>query len=83
MWLLMLQATVMGVFVSLDLILFFVFWEFELIPMFFLIAMWGTGRREYSAMKFLIFTFLGSAFMLAAILTLYFSLPGAERTFDM
>ena len=83
MWLLVLQTAVMGVFVSLDLILFFVFWELELIPMFFLIAMWGTGRREYSAMKFLIFTFLGSAFMFAAILTLYFSLPGGERTFDM
>ena len=83
MWLLILQASVMGVFLSLDLILFFVFWELELIPMFFLISMWGTGRREYSAMKFIIFTFLGSAFMLAAILTLYFSMPSAERTFDM
>jgi NADH-quinone oxidoreductase subunit M len=51
--------------------------------MFFLISIWGTGRREYSAMKFLIFTFLGSAFMLASILTLYFSMPGPERTFDM
>ena len=83
MWLLVLQTSVMGVFLALDLILFFVFWELELIPMFFLIAMWGTGRREYSAMKFLIFTFLGSAFMLAAILAVYFSLPGPERTFDM
>ena len=83
MWLLVLQAAVTGVFVSLDLIVFFVFWEIELIPMFFLISMWGTGRREYSAMKFLIFTFLGSAFMFAAILALYFSFPSAERTFDM
>jgi NADH-quinone oxidoreductase subunit M len=83
MWLLILQASVMGVFLSLDLILFFVFWELELIPMFFLISMWGTGRREYSAMKFVIFTFLGSAFMLAAILTLYFSMPSSDRTFDM
>jgi len=83
MWLLVLQTSVMGVFISLDLILFFVFWEIELIPMFFLISIWGTGRREYSAMKFLIFTFLGSAFMLASILTLYFSMPGPERTFDM
>ncbi len=83
MWLLLLQGAVMGVFVSLDLILFFVFWELELVPMFFLISIWGTGRREYSAMKFLIFTFLGSAFMFTAILALYFSLPGAERTFDM
>ena len=83
MWLLLLQGAVMGVFVSLDLILFFVFWELELIPMFFLISIWGTGRREYSAMKFLLFTFLGSAFMFAAILALYFSFPGSERTFDM
>ena len=83
MWLLVLQGAVMGVFVSLDLILFFIFWELELVPMFFLISVWGTGRREYSAMKFLIFTFLGSAFMFTAILALYFSLPGPERTFDM
>jgi NADH-quinone oxidoreductase subunit M len=83
MWLLVLQGAVMGVFASLDLILFFVFWELELVPMFFLISVWGTGRKEYSAMKFLIFTFLGSAFMFVAILTLYFSMPGADRTFDM
>ncbi len=83
MWLLLLQGAVMGVFVSLDLVLFFVFWELELVPMFFLISSWGTGRREYSAMKFLIFTFLGSAFMLAAMLTLYFSMPSGERTFDI
>jgi NADH-quinone oxidoreductase subunit M len=83
MWLLVLQGAVMGVFVSLDLILFFVFWELELVPMFFLISLWGTGRREYSAMKFLIYTFLGSAFMLTAMLTLYFSLPDGERTFDI
>jgi NADH-quinone oxidoreductase subunit M len=81
--LLVLQTSVMGVFLSLDLILFFVFWELELVPMYLLISVWGTGRREYSAMKFLIFTFLGSAFMFAAILTLYFSFSGAERTFDM
>ena len=83
MWLLLLQTAVAGVFVSLDFILFFVFWELELLPMFMLISIWGTGRREYSAMKFLAYTFLGSAFMLAAILTLYVSLPAADRTFDM
>ncbi len=83
MWLLMLQTAVMGVFISLDFILFFFFWELELVPTFFLIARWGTGRREYSAMKFFIFTFLGSAFMFAAIIALYFSFPGPERTFDM
>jgi len=82
-WLLILQTSVMGVFLSLDLILFFVFWELELVPMYFLIAMWGTGRREYSAMKFFVYTFLGSAFMFAAIIALYFSFPSAERTFDM
>ena len=82
-WLLLLQGAVMGVFVSLDLILFFIFWELELIPMFFLISAWGTGRRDYSAMKFLLFTLLGSAFMFAAILALYFSFPAGERTFDM
>ena len=59
------------------------FWELELLPMFFLISMWGTGRREYSAMKFVLFTFLGSAFMLAANLALYFSQSAADRTFDM
>ena len=82
-WLLLLQTSVMGVFVSLDFILFFIFWELELLPMFFLISIWGSGRKDYSAMKFLLYTFLGSAFMLAAILVLYFSFPGPERTFDM
>ena len=70
-WLLLLQTAVMGVFASLDFILFFVFWELELVPMYFLISIWGSGRCQYSAMKFLVFTFLGSAFMLVAILTLF------------
>ena len=52
-WLLVLQTAVMGVFVSLDFLLFFLFWELELIPMYFLISIWGSGRKEYSAMKFL------------------------------
>jgi NADH-quinone oxidoreductase subunit M len=72
-WLLILQTAVMGVFVSLDFLLFFVFWELELIPMYFLISIWGSGRKEYSAMKFLIFTLTGSAFMLVGILALFFS----------
>ena len=55
-WLLLLQAAVMGVFTSLDLLLFFLFWELELVPMYMLISIWGSGRKEYSAMKFLIFT---------------------------
>ena len=78
-WLLVLQTAVMGVFTALDFILFFLMWEMELLPMFFLISIWGSGRREYSAMKFLIFTFLGSAIMLVGILALFFS----TGTFDM
>ncbi len=80
-WLLALQTGVMGVFTSLDFIQFFLFWELELIPMFFLIAVWGSGRKEYSAMKFLIFTFLGSAFMLIGILIIHYSIH--PHTFDM
>ena len=78
-WLLVLQTAVMGVFTALDFFLFFLFWELELVPMFFLISIWGTGRKEYSAMKFLIFTFGGSAFMLVGILALFYS----TGTFDM
>lgn len=78
-WLLVLQTAVTGVFSALDFVLFFIFWELELIPMYLLIAIWGSGRKEYSAMKFLIFTILGSAFMLVAIVVLYLS----TGTFDM
>ena len=78
LWLLVLQTAVMGVFVSLDFLLFFLFWELELIPMYFLISIWGSGRKEYSAMKFLVFTFLGSAFMLVSILALYLADGGAQ-----
>ncbi|MDP6548801.1 MAG: proton-conducting transporter membrane subunit, partial [Dehalococcoidia bacterium] len=55
-WLLVLQTAVMGVFSALDLLLFFFFWELELVPMYMLISIWGSGRKEYSAMKFLVFT---------------------------
>ena len=78
-WLLVLETGVMGVFVSLDLIQFFLFWEVELVPMFFLISIWGSGRKEYSAMKFLIYTVGASAFMLVGILLVGF----AAGTFDM
>ena len=78
-WLLVLQTAVLGVFSALDFFLFFMFWELELVPMFFLISIWGSGRREYSAMKFLIFTILGGAFLLVGILAVYFS----TGTFDM
>ena len=80
-WLLVLQTAVLGVFASQDFLLFFLFWELELLPMFMLISIWGTGRKEYSAMKFLIFTILGSAFMLVAIVAVFLT-PGVG-TFDM
>jgi len=70
-WLLVLEMGILGVFCSLDLILFFLFWEVEILPMYLLISIWGTGRKEYSAMKFVIYTILGSALMLAGILLLY------------
>ena len=62
----------MGIFLSLDLICFFVFWEAMLVPMYFLIAGWGSDRRVYAAMKFFIYTAAGSAFLLASILVLGF-----------
>ena len=83
MWLLALQTGVMGVFISLDFLMFFLFWELELLPMFFLISIWGSeprNKREYSAMKFLIFTLLGSAFMLVGILVLFFSTGTLDMT---
>jgi len=78
-WLMLLETAVLGVFAAQDLILFFLFWELELVPMFFLISIWGTGRKEYSAMKFLLYTFAGSALMLVGFLVLGFS----AGTFDM
>ncbi len=72
-WILILQASITGVFCSLDFLLFFIFWEVELIPMYFLISIWGAGRRAYSAMKYVLYTLLGGAFILAGILILYFN----------
>ena len=72
-WLLVLQTAVMGVFTSLDFLLFFIFWEVELVPMYLLISIWGSGRPTYSAMKFVVFTLAGSAFMLVGLLGLYLS----------
>src|SRR5438067_6914637 len=79
--LMVLETAVMGVFSSLDFFLFFLFWELELAPMYLLIGIWGGPRREYAAMKFIIFTIAGSAFMLVGILGLYF-LTGSQ-SFDM
>ncbi|MCF8039090.1 MAG: NADH-quinone oxidoreductase subunit M [Desulfohalobiaceae bacterium] len=69
---LVLETAMLGTLVSLDLILFFVFWELMLIPMFLLIGVWGGKRRIYSAVKFFLFTAVGSIFMLVAIIALYF-----------
>jgi len=69
---LLLEAGMLGVFVALDLVLFYVFWEAMLVPMYFLIGVWGGKRRIYAAVKFFLYTFAGSAFMLAALIALYF-----------
>jgi NADH-quinone oxidoreductase subunit M len=69
---LLLVASMMGVFISLDLFLFYVFFEVMLLPMYFLIGIWGGPKREYAAIKFLLYTLFGSVFILVAILILYF-----------
>ncbi len=84
--LLLLQVGMIGVFVSLDFFLFYVFWEVMLVPMYFLIGVWGSDRRLYAAIKFFLYTLAGSVVMLLAILALYFYAPaGADgmRTFDV
>ncbi len=84
--LLLLQTGMLGVFVSLDFFLFYVFWEVMLVPMYFLIGVWGSDRRLYAAIKFFLYTLAGSVVMLLAILALYFYAPvpaGATRTFDV
>ncbi len=70
---LLLDTAMMGVFVSLDFFLFYVFWELMLLPMYFLIGIWGGPRKEYAAIKFFIYTLVGSVFMLLVMIGLYFS----------
>ena len=70
---LLLVTGMMGVFVSLDFFLFFIFWEVMLLPMYFLIGLWGGPRREYAAIKFFLYTFVGGILMLLTMLALYFS----------
>ena len=69
---LLLQFGMLGVFAARDLLLFFLFWELTLIPMYFIIAIWGGQRRQYAAMKFIIYTLIGSVLMFLGILILYF-----------
>ncbi len=70
--LLLLETGMMGVFVSLDVFLFYVFWELMLLPMYFLIGIWGGPRKEYAAIKFFLYTLLGSVLMLLAIVYMYY-----------
>ncbi len=70
---LLLEAGMLGVFCALDFFLFYVFWEVMLVPMYFLIGIWGGPRKEYAAIKFFLYTLFGSIFMLVAILALYFT----------
>ena len=79
--LLLLETGMVGVFVSLDLFLFYVFWEAMLIPMYFMIGVWGGGRRVYAAVKFVLYTLVGSLLMLVAILVLYYQHGDATGTF--
>ncbi|MBI4874460.1 MAG: NADH-quinone oxidoreductase subunit M [Acidobacteria bacterium] len=77
-FLLLLEFGLVGVFVALDLFLFYVFWEISLVPMYFLIGIWGHERRIYAAVKFFLFTMAGSVLMLAAMLYIY----NSTGTFD-
>ncbi len=76
---LLLQTGMLGVFMSLDFVLFYVFWEVMLVPMYFLIGVWGSERRLYAAIKFFLYTLAGSVLMLLAILAIYFN----ARTFSI
>src|SRR3989441_1840818 len=78
-FMLLLETGMIGVFASLDFFLFYVFWELTLVPMYFLIGVWGHERRIYAAMKFFLYTMAGSVLMLAAILSLY----NTTATFDL
>ena len=81
-----LEAALMGIFLSVDLFLFFVFWEAMLVPMYFLIGTWGYDRRIYAALKFFIYTAAGSALLLlgiVALAVLHAKAPGAHLTFDL
>src|SRR5438034_4638842 len=78
---LLLETGMLGVFAALDFFLFYIFWEITLVPMSFLIGIWGGPRREYAAIKFFLYTLFGSVLMLLALLALYFT--SEPHTFDM
>ena len=80
---LLLDAGMMGVFMALDFFLFYIFWEVMLLPMYFLIGMWGGAQRKYAAIKFFLFTLLGSVFMLIGMISIYSYLPADIKTFNL
>jgi NADH-quinone oxidoreductase subunit M len=84
-FMLLLETGMIGVFVSLDLFLFYVFWEFTLVPMYFLIGIWGGPRRVYAAVKFFLYTMAGSILMLLAIISLWLAAQAqsGQGTFDL
>ncbi|HLB76507.1 MAG TPA: proton-conducting transporter membrane subunit, partial [Candidatus Dormibacteraeota bacterium] len=69
---LLLETGMAGTFIAFDLVLFFIFWELVLVPMYFLIGIWGSANREYAAIKFFLYTLFGSVFMLLGFLALFF-----------
>jgi len=81
-FMLALEAAMIGVFISLDLFLFYLFWDAMLIPMYFLIGIWGYERRIYAAVKFILYTMAGSVLMLLAIISLAYQHPGGP-SFDL
>ncbi|GMV97566.1 MAG: NADH:ubiquinone oxidoreductase subunit M [Phycisphaerae bacterium] len=80
---LLLETGMIGVFCALDFFLFYIFWEVMLLPMYFLIGVWGGPRKEYAAIKFFIYTLAGSVLMLVALVAFYFFAPAGHRTFDL
>jgi NADH-quinone oxidoreductase subunit M len=85
---LLLETGMAGTFIAFDLILFFVFWELVLVPMYFLIGIWGSSNREYAALKFFLYTLFGSVFMLLGFLGMFFRSdidpgPAVVHTFDI
>ena len=82
---LLLQTGMAGTFVAFDMVLFFIFWELVLVPMYFMIGMWGGPRRDYASVKFFLYTLFGSVFMLVAFLAIFFEAraAGIETPWDI
>lgn len=76
-WFLVLETGMLGVFVALDFLLFYVFWELTLVPMYFLIGVWGGPKKEFAAIKFFLYTLTGSVFMFLGLLAMYFKGGGS------